>query len=86
MPLTVRGLAEGPALGDLIDRVRSRRHFLAGAFALLAVTFIVVAMLAPMVGLLLLAALLMVGLAAFAYSRDEVHGHGRLVHGRGHRR
>jgi uncharacterized membrane protein len=86
MPSTVRGLVQGPALGDLFDRVRSWRHFLVGAFALLAVTFIVVATLAPLIGLLLLSALLMVGLATLAYSRGEVHGHGRLVHGRGHRR
>lgn len=86
MPLTVRGLVQGPALGDFVDRVAHRRFLLVGGFIALAMGFTLVAFLAPMVGLLLLASLLMVGVATLAYSRREVHGPGRLVHGRGHRR
>ena len=86
MALTVRAIAQGPALGDFLDRIRHQRGILFALLGVLAVAFIVVSFLAPMVGLLLLAALLMVGIAAAAYSRREVHGHGRLVHGPGHRR
>lgn len=86
MPLTVRALVQGPALGDFVDRVSHKRSFLVGGFLALAMGFTLIAFLAPMVGLLLLASLLMVGMATVAYSRREVHGHGRLAHGRGHRR
>lgn len=86
MPFTARGLAHGPALGDFVDRVRGERRFIVGASAILLATFLLVAFLAPLVGLLLLASLLMVGVATAAYSRRELHGHGRLVHGPRHRR
>lgn len=86
MPLTVRAIAQGPALGDFFDRLLHRRWAMAALLGSLAVAFVLVSFLAPMVGLLLLAALLMVGISIAAYSRREVHGHGRLVHGPGHRR
>lgn len=86
MPLTVRAIAQGPALGDFLDRFRHQKWMLFALLGVLAIAFVAVSFLAPMVGLLLLAALLMVGISIAAYSRREVHGHGRLVHGPGHRR
>ncbi|MEK6976307.1 MAG: hypothetical protein AABY18_08200 [Candidatus Thermoplasmatota archaeon] len=86
MSFTVRGLAQGPALGDFVERVRHQRRIMLWIFVGLAVCFVLVGIFAPLVGLLLLAFLLMVGVAVVTYSRRQVHGHGRLVHDRGHRR
>lgn len=86
MAIHVGDLAKGPALGDFLDRVGQQRRTWLIVFASLFVVFIVVALLAPLVGLLLLAFLLMVGIAAALYSRKQVHGHGRLGHHRGRRR
>lgn len=86
MAMTVRQLAKGPALGDFVDRVRDRQRIALLVFGALALAFVVIAVIAPLVGLLLLAFLLMCGVAAGLYSRRQVHGHGRLAHHRGQRR
>lgn len=84
--MTVQDLAKGPALGDWLDRMRTRRKVLLWIGVGLAVAFLGIAFFAPLVGLLLLAILLMVGVALLLYSRREVHGYGRLAPHRGRSR
>lgn len=86
MAIHVGDLAKGPALGDFIERVGHQRRSWLVLAAVLGLAFVLVAVLAPMVGLLLLSVLLMVGAAAWLYSRREVKGHGRLAVQRGQRR
>ena len=86
MAFTVRQIAKGPALGDAFDAARGNRNLLLALFSTLAVAFIVIAVFAPLVGLLLLAFLGMAGVAVLLYSRKQVHGHGRLGNQRGQRR
>lgn len=86
MAIHVGDLAKGPALGDFLDRVGQQRKTWLIVFGSLLVAFILVAILAPLVGLLLLAFLLLTGVAAGLYSRKQVHGHGRLSQHRLRRR
>lgn len=84
--MTVRELAKGPALGDAIDRMVHQRHIVWSVLGGAALVFILVGVFAPRVGLLLLAIVLLVGVAFALYSRKQVHGHGRLGGHRGQRR
>lgn len=86
MAIHVGDLAKGPALGDFLDRLGQQRRTWLVVFGSLLAAFIVVAIFAPLVGLLLLAFLLMIGIAAALYSRKQVHGLGRLTQHRGQRR
>lgn len=86
MAIHVADIAKGPGLGDFIERVGHQRRTWLLVFGGLFVVFVLVAVLTPLVGLLLLAFLMMVGIAATLYSRKQVHGHGRLGRHRGQRR
>lgn len=86
MAIHVGDLAKGPALGDLLQRAGQQRRTWLVVFASLFLVFVLVAVLVPLVGLLLLAFLLLIGIAAGLYSRKQVRGHGRLVPHRAQRR
>jgi hypothetical protein len=86
MTMTVRDLAKGPALGDAIERMSHQRRALWIVFGAAAVLFLLIGVFASRVALLLLAVILLVGVAMLIYSRREVHGHGRLAVHRGTRR
>lgn len=86
MSMSLREAAESPALGDWLERVLHHRRTLLWVMLGLAVAFILVALMAPLVGLLLLAFLMLGGVAIVLYRPREVRGLGRNQHAPGHRR